>query len=271
MRLRARGAVDVEVDAREEAGGGADAVDARARATRPQSTHALRGTIAPATIADTNVAGYGPCMVRSTLVILFVLFALPTHAAPPEVPAHAVVELVEVTDFQCPFCKRAQVVVGQLVARYGDKLSLRLVHQPLSFHARAEEAARVAEAAALQGQRLPMAALLFSGALDHDTYLRYALELGLDLTRFDRDLRSAAVAATVAHDQATAIALGATGTPTFFVNGQLIRGAQPIEAFVELIAPELALAGDRSGPAWIAQRTRTINPRLYQLVYAAPE
>ena len=146
-------------------------------------------------------------------------------------PVKAPITLVEYGDFECPYCGQAEPVVRELLADSGD---IRYVwrHLPLrDVHPHAQLAAEAAEAAARQGAFWPMHDLL----LDHQGKLRtpelvgYAEQLGLDQGRFTTDLDRHAGAARVAQDIASADLSGASGTPSFFLNGRRLHGAYDIE------------------------------------------
>jgi protein-disulfide isomerase len=145
-------------------------------------------------------------------------------------PADAPVTLVEYGDFECPYCGRAEDVVRELLADFGD---LRYVwrHLPLSdVHPHAQLAAEAAEAAAKQGAFWEMHDLLF----DHQDALRpsdlegYARAVGLDTDRFVDELRSHEYASRIADDVDSADLSGVSGTPTFFVNGRRHHGAYDV-------------------------------------------
>jgi protein-disulfide isomerase len=144
--------------------------------------------------------------------------------------ADAPVTLVEYGDFECPYCGRAESVVRELLADFGD---VRYVwrHLPLTdVHPHAQIAAEAAEAAASQGAFWEMHDLLF----EHQDALRpsdlegYAGSLGLDVQRFSDELRSHEYAGRVADDVDSADLSGVSGTPTFFINGRRHYGAYDI-------------------------------------------
>jgi Na+/H+ antiporter NhaA len=146
-------------------------------------------------------------------------------------PADAPVTLVEYGDFECPFCGRAEPVVRELLADFGD---LRYVwrHLPLNdVHPHAQLAAEAAEAAGAQGAFWPMHDLLLGHqrALRAPDLIRYAEGLGLDADRFAEDLRRHAGAGRVAEDVDGADLSGVSGTPTFFVNGRRHHGAYDLD------------------------------------------
>jgi Na+/H+ antiporter NhaA len=145
--------------------------------------------------------------------------------------AEAPVTVVEYGDLECPYCGRAEPVIRELLADFGD---VRYVwrHLPLSdVHPHAELAAQASEAAGAQGAFWEMHDQL----LDHQADLRlpalesYAEGLGLDLDRFREDLRRHTHAARIERDVDSADGSGVTGTPTFFVNGRRHEGAYDID------------------------------------------
>lgn len=177
------------------------------------------------------------------------------------------VELVAFTDYQCPFCARAEATVDALAERYGAALRIVVKHQPLPMHEHARTAAEAAEAARLQGRFEAMHDRLFAepGALAPADLVAHARAVGLDVERFERDRVSDEVKARVSRDQAIANSVGATGTPTFFINGRLLKGAQPREAFEAIIDEEIAEARrvNRRGDTWISDRLSANNAELW--------
>jgi Na+/H+ antiporter NhaA len=159
-------------------------------------------------------------------------------------PIDAPVTLVEYGDFECPFCGQAEPVVRELLRDFGD---LRYVwrHLPLQdVHPNAELAAEAAEAAADQGAFWEMHDLLFGhqDALTPKDLIRYAGDLGLDVERFTHELRNHVHRDRVLADIDGADASGATGTPTFFVNGQRHLGAYDIETLTRAVRTARARA-----------------------------
>lgn len=156
---------------------------------------------------------------------------------------NALVTLVVFEDFQCPFCARHAQVIDQLAREYGDDLRIVFRHMPLRMHAQAQLAHEASMAAAAQGKFWAYHDRLFSGGdLDRDALIAYAKQIGLDVRRFRAALDRHEFAAAVAADVAAAQALGITGTPTSFVNGQRVDGAQPIGVFRTLIDQKRAEA-----------------------------
>ncbi len=160
--------------------------------------------------------------------------------------ANASITLIEFGDFECPYCGQAEPVVRELLA---DR-DLRYVwrHLPLTdVHARAQIAAEAAEAAGAQGQFWQMHDLLFShqDKLQAADLLRYADELGLDVDRFHDELKAHAHATRIAQDVESADVSGASGTPTFFINGQRHYGAFDLPTLTAAITAARAQAAAR--------------------------
>jgi protein-disulfide isomerase len=162
--------------------------------------------------------------------------------APLKGDAAAPVTVVVFSDFQCPFCARAVGTLRALEEKYGDRVRFAFKQRPLSFHGNARTAAAAALAAADQGKFWQFHDALFAHQqeLDRASLERRAEELGLDLARF-RTALDAGAEARIAADEAEAERLGVTGTPTFFVNGRKVVGAQPPEVFAAVIDEELRL------------------------------
>ncbi|PIE64263.1 MAG: hypothetical protein CSA24_03140, partial [Deltaproteobacteria bacterium] len=187
---------------------------------------------------------------------------------PPSTNApNAKVEIIEISDFQCPFCSRVNPTIAQIKKEYGDKVRFTFVHNALSFHKDAKPAAIAAVAAQNQGKFWEMHDKLFANqkALKPADLEKYATELGLDMARFKKDTKDPATAKFVDDNQAMAVALGATGTPAFFINGKNLRGAQPLPQFKAIIDAEIAEAdkASKSGDEWIKARTKTNNDKLH--------
>ena len=163
-------------------------------------------------------------------------------------PHTAPVTVVEYGDFECPYCGRAEPVIRELLADFGD---VRYVwrHLPLSdVHPHAQLAAEAAEAAAAQDAFWEMHDKLFEhqSELRPADLVRHAADLGLDTERFARDLRKHAGAGWVAEDVDTADLSTVSGTPTFFINGQRHYGAYDIatlSAAVRAARARAAIAG----------------------------
>ncbi len=151
--------------------------------------------------------------------------------APVKGPASAPVTLVAWSDFQCPFCSRAVPTVRQLEDAYKGKLRIAFKQFPLPFHDKAHLAAEAALAANEQGKFWQMHDKLFANqqALDRASLEKYAQELGLDMGKFKAALDSGKFKDKVDAEDKEGAAFGVTGTPTFFINGTRLVGAQPFE------------------------------------------
>jgi len=161
------------------------------------------------------------------------------------------VTMIEYSDFQCPFCGKAFTTVKQLQQQYGDKLEIVYKQFPLPFHPFAEKAAEASLCAGDQGKFWDMHDLMFThqDALAVSDLKGYASHLNLDTATFNTCLDSGSKAALIQADIAEGQKLGVSGTPTFFINGQSIVGAQPIEAFTAVLDKALGSSGSSGSAA----------------------
>jgi len=160
--------------------------------------------------------------------------------------AAAPVTLTMFVDYECPYSRRAGETIVALRSKYGQKLRLEVHQRPLVFHAHAKNAALAVLAAGEQGKSFAMHERLLSltKPLDDDAIESIARDLPLDLPRFRLAWNGPRAADALARDEALASKLGADGTPTFFVNGRKLMGAQPIETFAKAIDEEIVAAND---------------------------
>jgi protein-disulfide isomerase len=165
-------------------------------------------------------------------------------------PADAPVTLMEFSDFQCPACRRGVPTVRRIQELYGDKVRLVFRDFPLAMHRYAAKAAEAGRCAGEQGRFWPMHDQLFAGkaALDVSALKQQAAELGLDPRRFDECLDSGRFGAAVQRDVEAGRRAGVAGTPTFFVNGRISRGAQ-LSALTALIDEELQATKAQAAPS----------------------
>jgi len=166
---------------------------------------------------------------------------------PSKGPSTAPVTIVEFSDFECPYCSKAEETVSQVLKQYGDKVRLVYRDFPLPFHPNAQKAAEAAQCAGDQGKYWEMHEKLFANqkALTVGDLKGHAKAVGLDAGKFDKCLDSGDKAKVVADHRKAGEKVGVTGTPAFFVNGYQLTGAQPIDAFREIIDQELASAGKK--------------------------
>jgi len=204
--------------------------------TEITSSGLTRGAVAP-TGAPTARRAPDPTAV----------YSVPIASSPVRGPADALVTIVEFTDLQCPFCARVQPALEELARSYGADVRFVLKHNPLPFHDRAMPIARLLVWAAPQGKAFALHDQIFANqrALTDDDLVGYALAAGLDGVGARAALSDTHHDATINADMDLARSLGATGTPSFFINGRNLRGAQPFEAFRTMIDEELASARAR--------------------------
>ena len=149
--------------------------------------------------------------------------------------------IVEFSDFQCPFCARAQPVIDRIMKEYPGKIRLVFRDYPLAFHGNAERAAEAGHCADEQQKFWPLHDWIFQhqDELGEQQLSAAAATLQLDGKRFDACMMSHKYQEAVADNQAAGEKAGVSGTPAFFVNGVLLSGAQPFEKFQELIERHL--------------------------------
>lgn len=155
--------------------------------------------------------------------------------------ANAKVVIVEFADFECPYCTKAHEVVQEVMKAYEGKVRFVFKHYPLSFHPKAPRAAAAAWCAEAQGKFWEYHDALFaSGELDEDALKMQAKSIGLDEANFASCLESPAALEAVKRDLNAGKTAGVDGTPAFFINGLMLSGAQPEDAFRRIIDAELA-------------------------------
>ena len=152
----------------------------------------------------------------------------------------ALVTVVAFTDYECPYCAKADKTLLTLRAELGDDLRIALAMRPLPMHEHAAAAARAVLAAGEQGKAEAMHTRLFAdpSALDDAGLVASARAIGLDLRAFDAARTSPSTTAALERMDTLASSLGANGTPTFFVNGRRLIGARPYEQFRALVEEE---------------------------------
>ncbi len=153
----------------------------------------------------------------------------------------ATVNIVEYSDFQCPFCKKAVATLEQLLEEYDGKVNLEYRHLPIPSHEFAPKAAEASECAADQGKFWEYHDILFErqSSLGENSLKRYAADIGLNTTLFESCLGSGVMSPRVRADAEEAAKARVSSTPTFFINGKKVVGAQPIEQFRKVIDGEL--------------------------------
>ena len=172
------------------------------------------------------------------------IYKVPVKGAPFSGPADALVTIVEFFDYQCPFCRRVDATMTELKKRYPKDVRIVLRQNPLPFHPRAVPAANLAlearnekgDAAFFEANRR-----LLEGSLDEADLVQLGHELKLNAKRVHDAITGPAFAAVEA-DMDLADELKARGTPHFFINGQRLSGAQPLENFVAAVEAQLKVA-----------------------------
>ncbi len=174
------------------------------------------------------------------------VYKVPLGSSPQKGPKDALVTIVEFSDFQCPFCKRVNPTMDQIVKEYGRDVRIVFKQNALPFHKDAPLAAEASLAAGAQGKFWQMHDKLFENqrALKREDLDKYAKELGLNMPKFKKALDERTYKAQADEEQKLARSLGASGTPAFFINGRNLRGAQPFQAFKRVIDEELKKAKD---------------------------
>jgi protein-disulfide isomerase len=171
-------------------------------------------------------------------------YKVPVAARPQHGPDDALVTLVVISDFQCPFCKRVNPTLDKIKETYAQDVRIVFLQHPIPSHEGARDGARASLAAFRQGKFWEMHDKLFSAPskMDKATIMGYAQELGLDTATFELDMAAADLEQMIRDDEKLAVKLGARGTPAFFVNGRYLSGAMPFETFAALIDEEKAKA-----------------------------
>jgi protein-disulfide isomerase len=168
-------------------------------------------------------------------------YNLPVGASPTRGPQNAPVTIVEFSDYQCPFCARSEPLIKDALSVYPNQTRLVYKHFPLSaIHPQALPAAIAAAAAQKQGKFWEMHEKLFANqrGLAPEQINEYAHQIGLDMKRFEADMQSDEVKATVQEDIQLGQRVGVRGTPTIFVNGKVLQN-RSLEGFKQLIDPIL--------------------------------
>jgi protein-disulfide isomerase len=163
---------------------------------------------------------------------------------PSRGPSGAPIQIVEFSDFQCPFCRQTVTTIDLVMKEYGDNVRLVYRHFPLPSHPDAWQAAEAAMCAADQDKFWQYHDRLFANQdrLAPDGLKQHAAEVGLDVAAFMVCLEGRKHQSAVQADLEAGQALGISGTPAFYINGRPLGGAQPFAAFKAIIDEELELA-----------------------------
>jgi len=156
---------------------------------------------------------------------------------------NAKVSIVEFSDFQCPFCARGAELINDVKAKYGNKVQVAFKHFPLPMHKEAKPASEASMCVHEQNKNKfwKYHDLIFENQrkLSDDDLVAYAKQVGVNEKKFKECYESGKYKQLVEDDLAYGEKLGVRSTPTFFVNGQLVSGAVPLEQISEIIDSEL--------------------------------
>jgi protein-disulfide isomerase len=156
----------------------------------------------------------------------------------------AKVTIVEYSDFQCPYCSKGAEILKEIKKKYGDKIKVVFKNFPLPFHNHAEQAAVAGLCANEQGTNYfwKMHDEMFAAqdSLDAEGLKNTAKKVGLKPDQFEKCLAENKYLSQVKTDMEEGRKVRVKSTPTFFINGQLIMGAQPLDVFSEIIEEEMA-------------------------------
>ena len=162
--------------------------------------------------------------------------------------ANAPVTLVEFSDFQCPFCARVMPTLKKVKDTYGDKVRIVWKDFPLtSIHPQAFKAAEAGQCAREQGKFWELHDRMFANqqALQPDALKEHAAAVGLDLAKFNACFDASKYGERVQQQMSAGSQLGVQSTPSIFINGRLVSGAQPYEVFTAIIDEELQRSASR--------------------------
>jgi predicted DsbA family dithiol-disulfide isomerase len=162
--------------------------------------------------------------------------------APTRGSLDAPIQIVEFSDFQCPFCASSQPILDLIFEEYEGQVLLAYRHFPLPGHAQAIPAAEAAECAKEQGKFWEMHDLIFENTqqLSQDPYRVFAEQLRLDIDQFEICLSEDRYIDGILNDLEDGQRYGVTGTPAFFINGYLIPGTADLARFHDVIDAILA-------------------------------
>jgi protein-disulfide isomerase len=165
--------------------------------------------------------------------------------SPTKGPADAPITMVEFSDFQCPYCGRGRQTMEDLVKAYPGKIRVVFKNFPLPMHPEAMPAAKAAMAANRQGKFWEMHDAFFDNQqkLGQDFYLAKAKEIGLNVDKFQADMKDPEIDKAIKADQEVGTKNGVQGTPGFFLNGVPVLGAFPLDHFKKVVDRLLADTG----------------------------
>ncbi len=166
---------------------------------------------------------------------------------PSRGPKDAPITIVEFSEYQCPFCGRITPTLKALEQKYAGKVRLVFKDFPLQNHLQAPKAAEAAHCAGDQGKYWELHDQLFANQqqLQIADLKKYAGTVGLDQVKFDQCLDAGTHTANVQADVDLGSQMGVQSTPTLYINGRIVTGAQPASVFEAIIDDELARKGGK--------------------------
>jgi protein-disulfide isomerase len=201
-------------------------------------------------LADARRRFVGDLRKRAGVTILLSAPRAAVDAArgPSKGSAAAPITIVEFSDFQCPYCRKGADTLKRIEERYGDKVRIVFRDFPLPMHKDAPKAAEAAACANAQNQFWAMHDKLFAAQsnLQVPDLKRVARDLGLNAAEFDQCLDSGRFESQWQQNRAEGQKFGVSATPTFFINGRMVTGALPYEAFTDIMEEELAHTASNS-------------------------
>jgi protein-disulfide isomerase len=182
---------------------------------------------------------------KTTVALKAPVVDVATAGRPEKGPKDAPILMIAFSDYECPYCRRAEDTVEQVLKAYEGKIRYVFRDYPLPFHKNAKPAAVAAGCANQQGKFWEYNQKLFKADLSPEGLKKTATEVGLDSGKFDACLAKNDTK-TIDQDIADGGAVGVNGTPAFFINGHSLSGAQPFDAFKDVIDQELAAKAGKS-------------------------
>ena len=193
-------------------------------APKEEAAPAPKEEPAPAPAAPAAAVAAAPTVDAAKSLVLQ-LNALPIKAATEAAKTNAKVTIVEFSDYECPFCSRAEPTIAEIMKQYPNDVRVAFINNPLPMHKNAEGAAKAALAAQRQGKFWEMHEALFANqrGLNDAFYAQKAAELGLDAAKFQADMNDPAIKDLIDKGMKDGAGYGISGTPSFLINGVLLK------------------------------------------------
>ena len=171
------------------------------------------------------------------------VWKVPVRESDPSIGApDAPLTVVVFSEFQCPFCRKGTALLKRILEEYGDDVRIVFKNYPLPFHKDAYLASEAALAAEAQGKFWEMHDVLFKNqrTLSKQHLEEFAEKLGLDMVLFRKDIVSRRFRETIEAQMEDGRNVGVRGTPNYFVNGRVVKGAVPFDEIRPLLDEELS-------------------------------